>query len=159
MVRLDVIRRSLVKRCIWILTVGLLWALPACENPDQNKSASPEVRNEEPMPLDAMDTPTSEPRYTQPPSNPPPRTADASEDTYDEVVVPRKSTGTKSAAPKRSASGGGARTYVVKKGDTLSSIAKKMYGSENQYRKILNANRKTIKDPNKLRVGQKLIIP
>lgn len=148
-----------MKRYILLLAVGLFWALPACENPDQNQSKSPEVRNEEPMPLDAMDTPASEPRYSQPPSNPPPRATDTSDDTYDEVVVPRKSTGSKSTASKQPAGGGGARTYVVKKGDTLSGIAKKMYGSENQYRKILNANRKTIKDPNKLRVGQKLIIP
>lgn len=153
-----------MKRCILIAAVGLFWMLPACDNPDQNKSKSPEVRKEEPMPLDSMDSTANEPRYSQPPSNPPPRTAERpmDEGSSDEVVVPRKSSPPKSSTAKRSTSsggGGGQRTYVVKKGDTLSEIALKMYGDESQYKKILNANRKTVKDPKKLRVGQKLIIP
>lgn len=149
-----------MKPCIVILGVALLWMLPACDNPDQNKNNSPEVRKEEPMPLDSMDSTASEPKYTQPPSNSPPRTADHTGEsgTSDEVVMPRKSTAPKSSA-KRSTGGGGARTYVVKKGDTLSDISLKMYGDAGEYKKILNANRKTIKDPKKLRVGQKLIIP
>lgn len=45
------------------------------------------------------------------------------------------------------------KTYTVKKGDTLSGIAKK-YGTT--YQKIAKDN--NIKDPNKIYVGQKLII-
>ena len=50
-------------------------------------------------------------------------------------------------------------TYVVVKGDTLWAIAKKYYGSGNQYNKIYNANRDKIKNPNLIYPGQKLVIP
>ncbi len=49
------------------------------------------------------------------------------------------------------------QTYVVKSGDMLMLIAKKFYGDENKYTLIMEAN--DIKDPNKIAVGQKLIIP
>ena len=45
------------------------------------------------------------------------------------------------------------RTYIVKSGDTLSSIAKK-YGTT--YKKIAKNN--NISNPNKIYPGQKLII-
>ena len=48
-------------------------------------------------------------------------------------------------------------TYTVKSGDMLMVIAKKFYGDENKYKLIMEAN--NIKDPNKIAVGQKLIIP
>jgi len=50
-------------------------------------------------------------------------------------------------------------TYVVEKGDNLSKIAKKFYGDPNKWRKIYEANRDRIKDPNKIRPGQVLVIP
>ena len=49
--------------------------------------------------------------------------------------------------------------HIVRKGETLSNISYKYYGSANKWQKILNANRKVIKDPRKLRPGTKLIIP
>jgi LysM repeat protein len=51
------------------------------------------------------------------------------------------------------------RTYVVQTGDTLASISRKFYKSPARWKKILNANRKSIDDPEKLRIGQSLIIP
>jgi len=50
-------------------------------------------------------------------------------------------------------------THEVKKGETLSSIAKKYLGSTSKWREIYNANKDIIKDPNKIYVGQKLKIP
>lgn len=50
-------------------------------------------------------------------------------------------------------------SYVVQKGDTLWSIAKKYYGSGTQYAKIYNSNKNIIKHPNLIYPGQKLIIP
>lgn len=50
-------------------------------------------------------------------------------------------------------------SYVVQKGDTLWSIAKKYYGSGTQYIKIYNSNKSTIKHPNLIYPGQKLKIP
>ncbi len=52
-----------------------------------------------------------------------------------------------------------ARTYTVQPGDTLSKISKQFYGSANQYMKIFEANRNQLTDPDKIRVGQQLIIP
>ena len=49
--------------------------------------------------------------------------------------------------------------YTVVKGDCLWNIAKKFYGSGNQYSKIYNANRDKIKKPNLIYPGQVFIIP
>jgi tetratricopeptide (TPR) repeat protein len=53
----------------------------------------------------------------------------------------------------------GERTYVVREGDTLASISRKFYKSSKRWQQILEANRKSIRDPQKLTVGQTLIIP
>src|SRR5262249_42721255 len=50
-------------------------------------------------------------------------------------------------------------TYVVKPGDTLSSISKEFYGNARDYRRIFNANSSQLTNPNTLEVGQKLEIP
>lgn len=54
-----------------------------------------------------------------------------------------------------------AKTYTVTKGDTLGSISKKMYGSdaERTWRRLYEANKKTVKDANHLVVGQVLVVP
>ncbi len=51
------------------------------------------------------------------------------------------------------------KIHKVVAGDTLSKIAKKYYGNANDYMKIFNANKNILKDPNKIDVGQELIIP
>jgi nucleoid-associated protein YgaU len=51
------------------------------------------------------------------------------------------------------------RFHTVRPGETLSSIAQQYYGSANDWRKILAANEKTIKDANKIAPGTRLIIP
>jgi nucleoid-associated protein YgaU len=51
------------------------------------------------------------------------------------------------------------RFHTVRPGETLSSIAQQYYGSANEWRKILTANEKTIKDANKIAPGTQLIIP
>jgi nucleoid-associated protein YgaU len=50
-------------------------------------------------------------------------------------------------------------TYVVVSGDSLSKIAKRQYGDMNQWRRIYEANRDQIKDPDLIHPGQKLKIP
>ena len=49
--------------------------------------------------------------------------------------------------------------YVVRKGDTLSKIAEEFYGDRMLYPKIFEANTDILKDPNKIKPGQKLRIP
>ena len=51
------------------------------------------------------------------------------------------------------------KIHKVVAGDTLSKIAKQYYGNANDYMKIFNANKNILKDPNKINVGQELIIP
>lgn len=49
--------------------------------------------------------------------------------------------------------------YEVKSGDSLSKIAQRHYGNANEWRKIYEANRDKIKDPDLIYPGQKLTIP
>jgi nucleoid-associated protein YgaU len=49
--------------------------------------------------------------------------------------------------------------HIVLKGQTLTQISYKYYGSAGNWKKILDSNRNAIKDPNKLIPGTKLIIP
>jgi nucleoid-associated protein YgaU len=72
-----------------------------------------------------------------------------------------KSSSTKKSrpAPQKSTQ---VKTYTVKKNDSLWKIAarKDVYSDGNQWRKIYNANKKTIgKNPNLIFPGQKLVIP
>ena len=57
--------------------------------------------------------------------------------------------------------GGGTapRSYTVQKGDTLSKISKQYYGDAGKYMKIFDANKDKLKDPDKIQVGQVLVIP
>jgi nucleoid-associated protein YgaU len=66
------------------------------------------------------------------------------------------------AAPRTmgaAAGSAGHRTYTVKSGDMLSKIAHEFYGSANQYMKIFEANRDKLTDPNRIQIGQELVIP
>ncbi|MBL7187891.1 MAG: LysM peptidoglycan-binding domain-containing protein [Phycisphaerae bacterium] len=51
------------------------------------------------------------------------------------------------------------RFHVVRDGETLSKISYDYYGSAGKWRRIFEANRKTIKDANVVVPGTKLIIP
>ena len=51
------------------------------------------------------------------------------------------------------------QTYTVKKGDTLSAIAKQFYGKASAWPRIFEANRDQIDDPDKIFPGQVLRIP
>jgi nucleoid-associated protein YgaU len=51
------------------------------------------------------------------------------------------------------------KSYTVQKGDTLSKISKQFYGDANNYRKIYDANRDQLSDPDKIQPGQVLRIP
>jgi len=52
-----------------------------------------------------------------------------------------------------------AHTYVVKSGDSLSKIAKEVWGDAKRWKEIFEANKDKIKDPNLIYPGQELRIP
>jgi nucleoid-associated protein YgaU len=73
-----------------------------------------------------------------------------------EITYATEATATSAAAAPQSSP---VRSYIVKAGDTLSKIAKDQYGDSSQYMKIFDANRDKLSDPNKIQVGQTLVIP
>ena len=64
-----------------------------------------------------------------------------------------------SEPPKTGTPKAGSRSYVVQSGDTLVSISRKFYKTPVRWKKILEANKKNIDNPGKLKIGQDLIIP
>ena len=54
---------------------------------------------------------------------------------------------------------GGETIHVVVSGDTLGGLAQKYYGKASRYMKIFEANKDILKNPDLIKVGQKLRIP
>jgi LysM repeat protein len=67
------------------------------------------------------------------------------------AVTPVKKPATKTAPA--------ARTYTVKKGDGIQSIAERMYGDRSRWRDIIDANPELKGDPKSLKPGQVLNLP
>jgi nucleoid-associated protein YgaU len=63
------------------------------------------------------------------------------------------------AMPSAAAPSAQETIHEVVKGDTLSGLAKRYLGNGNLYMKIFEANRDQLKDPNLIKIGQKLRIP
>lgn len=53
----------------------------------------------------------------------------------------------------------GSRPYTVERGDTLSYLALRHYGDPFKWQKIYEANKETMKNPDYIYVGQRIIIP
>jgi LysM repeat protein len=53
----------------------------------------------------------------------------------------------------------GAQTYVVQKGDTLSKISVRFFGTPNRWKAIFEANKDRINNVNNLKVGTTIVIP
>ena len=64
-----------------------------------------------------------------------------------------------SSGSSSTASSGRAQTYTVKSGDSLSKIAKSVYGDANKWHQIYEANRDKIKNPDLIHPGQEFTIP
>ncbi len=63
-------------------------------------------------------------------------------------------------ARERAAAAAAKHEYVVKSGDSLSKIAKELYGDAKRWPEIYEANKALIGDnPNLIHPGQKLVIP
>jgi len=77
---------------------------------------------------------------------------------FSDVTSGGSSTAPKAPAPAAPAAPQ-TEIYTVVAGDSLSKIAKHVYGDANQWRRIFEANRDQIENPDLIRVGQKLKIP
>jgi len=75
--------------------------------------------------------------------------------TADISVSPQAATQAAGAA----AGGSSQRTYTIQPGDTLSGISQRFYGKASEYSKILEANKGTLTDADKIRAGQTIVIP
>ena len=53
----------------------------------------------------------------------------------------------------------GARYHTVQKKDTLYALARQYYNDQSRWKDIYEANRAELGDPNRIRVGQRLVIP
>ena len=67
--------------------------------------------------------------------------------------------GGSSTAPAPEPVAGSGKTYVVVNGDSLSKIAKREYGDASKWRRIYEANKDLIKDPDLIYPGQELKVP
>ena len=53
----------------------------------------------------------------------------------------------------------GARYHTVQKKETLYALARQYYNDQSRWKDIYEANKAELGDPNKIRVGQRLVIP
>lgn len=74
-------------------------------------------------------------------------------------VVPKADFSDVAARVDSTAEVGGEQSYTVQKGDSLSKIAKHLYGDGNAWKRIFEANRDVLDDPDKIFPGQALRIP
>ena len=75
------------------------------------------------------------------------------------LQIPRKTDAPDVAVSIEDAADENVEYYEIKSGDTLSKIAKRVYGDAMAYKKIFEANREVIEDPDKIFVGQKIRLP
>jgi LysM repeat protein len=54
---------------------------------------------------------------------------------------------------------GGSQEYTIQAGDTLSRLAQRHYGDALKWNRIYEANKQTLKNPNYIYIGQKVVIP
>lgn len=72
-------------------------------------------------------------------------------------VSPAKAAAQRQAVASSHGVGPSGRTYIVRSGDTLSGIAARHLGDYRKYTQIAALNH--IRDPNMIRVGQRLVLP
>jgi nucleoid-associated protein YgaU len=137
---------------------------------EQKKQAPPAEQTPPPPPpqypqsqIPAAEQPAPTPPVSAQPAETP--TAEKPIATIDEESAPAAPKASKSKSKAKPAkdyapkSAAGGKSYVVRNGDTLQEISQKYYGTSKKWRKIYDANKSKIKDPNKLVVGTKLVIP
>lgn len=87
------------------------------------------------------------------------RTDAAMTDYRADAADPTRAEPAPAATDEPLAPAGARRTYVVKRGDTLFSIARQRYNDPSRWRDIWNANRDKIPNKDRLPVGTELVLP
>ncbi|HSW46668.1 MAG TPA: LysM peptidoglycan-binding domain-containing protein [Phycisphaerae bacterium] len=144
------------KMSAWMMIVGVAvlgLALGCQQKTEDPQAQAPQQEPMQTFPEDQVPPPEPQPTVSTLPPAPP-------VDTTAQQPAASKATKAK-PQPKESYAQAkkSSRTYVVKKGDTLQKISKQFYGTTKQWRRICNANRKAVKDCDKLIPGTKLVIP
>lgn len=137
-----------------VVMAGLAGFLAGCQEQQEEPVAQAPVQ--EPIErFPEAQVPPAEPQPEPVATLPPPPPVDTS------AERPAAKSSKPKPQPKESYASGekSARTYTVKKGDTLQKISQRFYGTTKKWRQIYEANRGVLKDPDKLTVGTKLTIP
>lgn len=77
----------------------------------------------------------------------------------EQLTEAQRNTPTTKALATEPSTSAGQRTHTVKKGETLSEIARLYYGSGTRWKEIYDANSEKLGDKNRVRVGTVLVIP
>jgi len=75
------------------------------------------------------------------------------------LQLPRKTDAPDDVVDVEAAANENVEYYEIQSGDTLSKIAKRVYGDAMAYKKIFEANREVIEDPDRIFVGQRIRLP
>ena len=95
---------------------------------------------------------------SQDPTKPKPGTEDTVTAPASEVIH-TDITGETHVVPEGVEDPASVRVYVVQEGDSLATVAEKVYGDRNQWLRIRNANRDRIAEHDRLDIGSELRIP
>jgi nucleoid-associated protein YgaU len=120
-----------------------------------SQGAEPATPSRAASPADAAPAGASEPPSAS--ALPAPAASPAAPSTSAERVAAASSEGSSATAHAGSAAAAGARTHVVREGETLSTIALAAYGSSNYYPHIIRANPNL--DPKRMKVGTTINLP
>ena len=71
-----------------------------------------------------------------------------------EMPAPASAKTVPASSPK-----GGSQEYTIQAGDTLSRLSQRHYGDALKWNRIYEANKQTVKNPNYIYIGQKIMIP
>lgn len=141
------------------------------ENGEGNKAAEPDVSEQASLPVEtaqgklstinneednqeiAEKTETAEPEATEEKEEEEDKETD--KETVDKEETPKSPSAKQEKESKQTSTT--ENYYVVKKGDTLTSIAVKLYNSKSYVKEIKKLN--DIEDTNKIKTGQKLLLP
>ena len=130
-----------------VLSIGAL-AVGGCASAKKNSASAAAGPNGSVLDVNSAPIPPKEPQVSYAPS------AAEAQPVFVEQPAVTQTPAASAAVPVSGTAGG---SYVVKKGDTLFSIAKQAYGNGNQWQKIAQANPGL--SPATLKAGRTITLP